>query len=91
MSRWEVIFRVSIHRDSSVTGANAIASSEEGTATASAVDRTKRSRAGPAAIPGSTGFQIIAGGSVSVMATFRGPLRRSRYGASERRQVSAAC
>ena len=84
-------FRDSIHRDSSVTGAKAMASSDEGRAVWSDLERTNRSRTDPLDVPGSIGFQSIAGGSVDVMVTFRGPVRRSRYGASDCRQVSAAC
>ena len=42
-------------------------------------------------IPGSIGFQRVAGESVAAIATLRGPVRRSKYWASEVRQVSAAC
>ena len=44
-----------------------------------------------AAIPGSIGFQTVAGASVSASATLRGPVRRSRYCASDCRHESAAC
>jgi hypothetical protein len=83
--------RDSIHRDSRVTGANAIASSDEGSGASSAFDRTKRSRAGEAGMPGSIGFQSVAGASAAAMATFRGPVRRSRYGAIDCRHEPAAC
>ena len=56
--------RDSIHRESCVTGANAMASSEEGKRRAVGVRRTKRSRDGPAVMPGSIGFQSVAGASV---------------------------
>ena len=52
--------------------------------------RIDRATAAPA-MPGSIGFQSVAGASVSAIATFRGPVRRSRYGASDRRHESAAC
>src|SRR5215831_966542 len=40
---------------------------------------------------GSIGFQSVAGKSVSLKATFRGPVRRSKYGANDWRHESAAC
>src|SRR5207245_10423326 len=43
------------------------------------------------AIPGSIGFQSVAGASVAVIATFLGPVRRSKYCASDVRHESAAC
>ena len=89
VSRSEVSCFDSIHRDSSVTGAKAIASSDEGSGL-SAIVRMNRSRDGPAVRPGSTGFHSIAGASVGAMSTFRGPVRRSRYGASDRGHASAA-
>src|SRR5438876_11161620 len=91
VSRSDVSFRDSIHWDSWVTGAKAIASSEDGTAALSGFDRTNRSRDGAAAIPGSIGFQSVAGASVASIATFRGPVRRSKYCASDVRHESAAC
>src|SRR4249919_157246 len=42
-------------------------------------------------MPGSIGFQSAAGASVAAMATFRGPVRLSRYGAIDLRQAPAAC
>src|SRR6185503_12436056 len=89
--RSDVSVRVSIQRESCTTGANAMSSSFAGKGAPSAFDRTKRSRCGERARPGSIGFHTDAGASVSPSATARGPVRRSRYGASERRQVSAAC
>jgi hypothetical protein len=89
--RSEVSCRDSIHRESCVTGAKAMASSDEGIGAPSAFDRTKRLRDGPAAMPGSIGFQSVAGASVGAMVTFRGPVRRSRYDASDCRQEPAAC
>src|SRR5438876_10000914 len=91
VSRSDVSFRDSIHWDSWVTGAKAIASSEDGTAALSGFDRTNRSRDGAAAIPGSIGFQSVAGASVASIATFRGPVRRSKYCGSDVRHESAAC
>src|ERR1041385_6871408 len=88
--RSEVSLRDSIQRDSCVTGAKAIASSADGSAT-STFERTKLSRPGPAVIPGSIGFHKVAGTSVSASATLRGPVRRSRYCASDVRQEPAAC
>src|SRR4030095_11338816 len=82
----------SIHRDNSVTGANAMASSDDGSGEAAAFERTKRSREEDAAgTPGRSGFQTVAGASASSIATFRGPVRRSRYGAIDCRHESAAC
>src|SRR5471032_2832156 len=84
----------SIHLDNCVTGANAIASSVDGNGIAVALDRTNlsaRSRAGETTTPGIAGFQMVAGESVAAMASLRGPVRRSRYGASDCRHVSAAC
>jgi hypothetical protein len=78
VSRSEVICRDSIQRESCVTGAKAIASSDAGSGALSAVDRTNRSRGGPGGIPGSMGFHSIAGVSVAAIATLRGPVRRSR-------------
>jgi hypothetical protein len=54
-------------------------------------DRTNRSRNDEAAMPGSIGFQTVAGASVGVIVTFRGPVRRSSNGASDCRHVCAAC
>src|SRR5262249_28334173 len=52
---------------------------------------TKRSCAGCDPLPGSIGFQSVAGASVGAIETLRGPVRRSRYGAIDCRQESAAC
>src|SRR5581483_3730738 len=68
-----------------------MASSDDGSGAPSAFDRTNRSRDGNTASPGSIGFQSVAGASVASIATFRGPVRRSRYGASDWRHESAAC
>src|SRR5262249_54298277 len=54
-------------------------------------DLTNRSRETGCTTPGRIGFQIVAGVSVVAIATFRGPVRRSRYGASEVRHDAAAC
>ena len=91
MSRSDVSFFDSIQRDSCVTGANAIASSDAGSGDASGFDRTNRSRGDPAGTPGNIGFQSVAGASVAAIATFRGPVRRSRYGAIALRHESTAC
>src|SRR6266567_4412181 len=87
----DVSFRDSIHLDSCVTGAKAIASSDEGSWALSAFDLTNRSLDVDAAMPGSMGFQSVAGASVGAIVTLRGPVRRSRYWASDVRHVSAAC
>src|SRR5262249_10632103 len=72
-------------------GANAMASSDDGSAAPSVLDRTNRSGGDDTVRPGSAGFQIVAGASVSAIVTFRGPVRRSRYCASDCRHESAAC
>src|SRR4051812_10859870 len=91
VSRSEASCRDSIHLDNCVTGANAISSSEVGNGALSAFERTKRSIEDDNASPGSIGFQSVAGASVASIATFRGPVRLSRYGASDSRHESAAC
>ena len=68
-----------------------MASSDDGSGAPSAFDRTNRSRDGPAAMPGSIGFQSGGRRVGGAIATFRGPVRRSRYGASDCRHESAAC
>src|SRR5262245_24964695 len=77
--RSEVSFLDSIHLDNCVTGANAMASSEAGREALPAFDRTKRSRNCTDAIPGNSGCQSVAGASVSLIETLRGPVRLSRY------------
>src|ERR1051326_4358376 len=90
--RSDVSLRDSIHLESCVTGANAMSSSEDGSAAPSSFERTKRSIEGSAVTrPGITGFQSVAGVSVASIATLRGPVRRSRYGAIDSRHESAAC
>src|SRR5262245_15793359 len=91
VSRSEVIWRDWIHLDNWVTGAKAIASSDEGNGAPSDFERANRSRKGSTVIPGNIGFQSVAGTSVSASATFLGPVRRSRYWASDVRHESAAC
>ena len=90
VSRSDVIFLSAIHRDSCVTGANAIASSVDGSAVESLFERTNRSCAGPTGSPVSAGFHRVAGAMVASSGTFRGPTRRSRYGAIDERQLAAA-
>src|SRR5262249_6643044 len=90
-SRSEVSRRDSIHLDSCVTGANAMSSSDDGSAAPSGLDRTNRSGADSAVTPGSAGFQSVAGESVFATATLRGRVRRSRYCASDCRHEPAAC
>ena len=68
-----------------------MSSSDDGIAATSDLDRTNRSGADSAVTPGSAGFQSVAGASVSAIATFRGPVRRSRYCASDWRHEPAAC
>src|SRR5262245_14307015 len=89
--RSEVSRRDAIHLDNCVTGANAMSSSDEGSAAPSVLDRTNRSGADSVVTPGNAGFQSVAGASVSAIATFRGPVRRSRYCASDWRHETAAC
>ena len=88
--RSEVSFRVSIHRESLVTGANAMSSSFEGSGPGSPALRANRSRAGPGVWPGRMGFQTVAGASSGSRAIFRGPVRRSSTPAIEVRQLFAA-
>src|SRR5439155_18189220 len=68
-----------------------MASSDDGSGEPSGFDRTNRSRDGEAAIPGSIGCHSVAGASVAAIATFLGPVRRSKYCASDVRHESAAC
>src|SRR5215510_499229 len=68
-----------------------MSSSDEGSGTPSAFDRTNRFSDDDNTNPGSIGFQRVAGESAASIATFRGPVRRSRYGASDWRHESAAC
>src|SRR5262245_46564569 len=68
-----------------------MSSSFEGSGAPSGIERTNLSLVGNAVSPGSIGFQMVAGESVAAIETLRGPVRRSRYCASEVRQVSAAC
>lgn len=73
-----------------------MASSDEGSVAPSAFDRTNLSADDdditPVAVtPGMIGFHSVAGASMSVIATLRGPVRRSRYGANSARHESAAC
>src|SRR5688500_1508521 len=88
--RSEVSFFCSIQRDNCVTGANAMSASVAGNGNDSLVLRTNVSRAGPELSPASTGFQRVAGASSGSKAIFRGPTRRSRSGAIDRRQLIAA-
>src|SRR5262245_40758072 len=68
-----------------------MSSSDDGSAAPPVLDRTKRSSEGDAVRPGSVGVQSVAGASVYAIATFRGPVRRSRYCASDWRHEVAAC
>ena len=65
--------------------------SDDGSGLGSALDLTKRSADVGAVRPGSIGFQSVAGASLSTIVILRGPVRRSRYGASDWRHESAAC
>src|SRR6266508_1652084 len=89
--RSEVKDRVSIHRESVETGANAMSSSRLGRVSTAAALRTKRSAAGPAGTPGIIGSHRVAGASEGSRATFLGPVRRSIVEASDFRQLPAAC
>src|SRR5262245_32382355 len=92
VSRSDVSLFDSIHLDSCVTGANAMASSDDGSGEPSGFERTNRSRADPyAGTPGIIGSHSVAGASVATIATFLGPVRRSRYGAIALRHDSTAC
>jgi hypothetical protein len=90
VSRSEVSFRCSIHRERRVTDANAMSSSLCGSGPASIVLRTNRSRAGPASGGLRMGFQRVAGASADSSVIFRGPVRRSSRGAIDCRQLAAA-
>src|SRR5258706_8314252 len=90
VSRSEVSALVSIQRESFVTGAKAISASLSGSGWYTALLRMKRSRAGPAWMPGSSGFQTVAGETLPASATLRGPVRRSSIAAIEVRQLFAA-
>src|SRR5262245_23748337 len=67
-----------------------MSSSDDGSAAPSVLDRTNRSGKAGAVSPGIAGFQTVAGASVSDIATFLGPVRRSRYCASDWRHEPAA-
>jgi hypothetical protein len=92
VSRSEVSCRDSIHLDSRVTGANAMSSSDEGSGAPSSFDRTNLSvEGGDDTAPAAPGSRAWRARPPSSMATFRGPVRRSRYGAIDVRHESAAC
>src|SRR3954467_7811390 len=88
--RSDVIALCSIHRESCVTGANAMSASAAGRGRFAAELRTNVSRVGEGASAPSIGFHRVAGATVVSMETFRGPVRRSSSGAIERGQLSAA-
>src|SRR5215470_15485702 len=90
--RVDVSFFVSIQRDSFVTGANAMSSSEDGSGAESGVgdERTNRSRVGPIFSLGRAGFHFVPGATLASIGTLRGPVRRSRRNAIEVRQLDAA-
>jgi hypothetical protein len=85
----EICFR-SIQRDKTVTGAKAMSASLAGSARASPLLRTNRSRAGPGLAAVNTGFQRLAGARSGSSAIFFGPVLRSRRGAIVRPQLAAA-
>src|ERR1035437_8590531 len=89
VSRSDVSAFDSTQRESAVTGANAMSSSRFGRGPGSALPRTRRSRAGPAARAGRTGSQRDAGASDASRATFFGPARRSMIPAMAWRQLPA--
>src|ERR1051326_151946 len=91
VSRSEVSFCDSIQRESCVTGEKAIASSDDGKGLSSDVDLTNVCSKRATVTSGIMGFHKVAGPSVAAIETFRGPVRRSRYGASDVRHESAAC
>src|SRR6201994_2514545 len=86
----EVSLRVSIQRDSRVTGANAMSSSLVGSGPGSILLRTNMLRSGPAALPGSAASQWDQGANSASSATLRGPTRRSYSGAIALRQLTTA-
>jgi hypothetical protein len=86
----DVIFFRSIHRESCVTVAYAMSASLAGKAPASPLLRTNTSRDGPTGWPLRFGFQRVAGATSAASATFRGPTRRSSWGAIDRGHVAAA-
>ena len=84
--------RLSIHRDSWLTEAKAIASSLAGNSLPVSSLRIKRLPLGWSfTIPGRLGFHCVAGASVASSAILRGPVRRSKSGAICIRQLLAAC
>src|SRR5204862_6473794 len=90
VSRSEVSLRCSIQCDSCETDANAMSSSFDGKGPGSDLLWIDRSRCGTILIPGSIGFQVVAGESVGSKATLRGPVRRSYNDAMSARQLEAA-
>src|SRR5262252_470817 len=90
VSRVDVSFFVSIQRDSLVTGANAMSSSDDGTGSDCEDERTNRSRAGPIFSLGSAGFHFVPGATLGSIGTLRGPARRSSKKAIDVRQLEAA-
>src|SRR3954447_5186645 len=80
----------SIHRDSWVTGANAMSVSSAGSATRCPGLRTNASREDPWGAPPINGFHLVAGATSGPSATLRGPTRRSNNGAIDRCQLPAA-
>src|ERR1700736_2444763 len=90
VSRSEVSLRVSIQRDSRVTGAHAMSSSLAGSGPGSILLRTNTLRSGPAGLPGSAASQWDQGANSGSRATLRGPTRRSYRGAIPLRQLATA-
>src|SRR5581483_10573447 len=90
VSRVDDSFRDSIHRESFVTGANAMSASFAGSGPGSVLLRTKRSRVGPAGVGPRFGFHCVAGATVGSSAILRGPVRRSSSAAIDVRQLDAA-
>src|SRR5579872_7548686 len=98
--RVDVSLRVSIQRESWVTGAYAMSASFVGSGPGSTALRTKWSRVGCRGSPASVGplaaeteiddgCQRVAGASVGSSAIFFGPVRRSSNAAIEVRQLLA--
>ena len=88
VSRSDVSFRDSIQRDSCVTGANAIASSDAGSGAGVGLRAHEPIARGAGGMPGSTGFQSVAGASVGCERDLPRPgapleVRRHRSRASE--------
>jgi hypothetical protein len=90
VSRSDVSLRVSIHRESRVTGANAMSASLDGSGPGSLALRMNLSRSAITFCPGRAGFHRVAGARSDSNFTFLGPVRRSSIEAIDLRQLAAA-